>query len=452
MLANLVWNAAGGFGDFGDPANWQHLDTGLVSDDPPAQGDSLTFDGRSDADCLGMYGFGADPMNPDYASFRLLSGYAGTVTLGTGVSTDVFTLRSGSIAQGGTYANLSVSSTFTWSGGVLNSTASDAVVAILGGGEITLGGDGTTLTAGSVLSFGGLNPAAVATTVITGGGTLLLNTTNGNAMFISADSKVKRVVGPVPGTIKTDFDTKTITIQKGGELGFVGAGAEELGFRLVNEGGKFFLGGPDSETDTSTVTLQITAADQGNVAYFQILSMGSEPQLRIMNGCKLDVGTRKVDVYGGQVFLVGNTGIAAVDQVATIKGTFRIYGGEIGFLTPTLIGTERVWGRFQVEGDVDWHGGTYIPGVNSGPEGARANQWIVTGTMDIRGQGANRPTINPVQQYLPPGPQPARTWEVILANTLGAKIVTADDPAVPAGWTLDPTVVNGVTRKLSVTK
>ncbi|MBA4067984.1 MAG: hypothetical protein C0501_30630, partial [Isosphaera sp.] len=441
MPANLAWMPTFG-NDFGVAENWVHISTGLVSDDPPAQGDSLTFDGRSDADCVGMYGFGADPMFPDYASFRLLSGYDGTVTLATGVSTDVFTLQSGSIAQGGSSANLSVSSTFTWTGGVLNNTPSNATVAILGGGQITLGGPGTTLTAGSTLAFGNLNPAGVVTTIISGAGDLLLNTTNDNAVFVGADTKVELTVVGVDSEQKLKAaGAKKVVLNPRSEWRYTGAGTRDLELAVENVGGWFDVGGLGGPGGGSLVEVRLKGGGGGTPGYLQKTS--ADTKLHIMTGCTLDLVGVEFKMESGSLFIRTNpdatAGMASL-RVANLRANMTITGGDIVFDTPPQVDGAPRWTTLSTQGPVSWSGGTYRPGINA--QSDEANLWKIAGTLTINADGPVKPHIQHILQF-PQAQLPSRTWTVVeTVNPPGLETgkIEGPNPTFPDGTSED---VNG---------
>ena len=179
-------------------------------------------------------------------SLNLINGYSGTVTVVAPLGVGTFNLTAGptgAIAQPSTPSgnDITVTGTFTWTGGVLNNTPSNAYVNIKGGGTITLPGTGNTLTSGSTLVFASLG--GIQVTTITGAGTLLLNGTNEDAIFVRADAKVQLPVqegsdGAVKGV---DNVNKKLTIEAGAFWGYVGSGTGELGLQVGNNGGRFYL-------------------------------------------------------------------------------------------------------------------------------------------------------------------------------------------------------------------
>src|SRR5581483_9270551 len=170
------------------------------------------------------------------------------------------------------------------------------------------------------------------------------------------------------------------------------------------------------------------------------------PQLRIMSGSSLNAANG-VTINGGCVYLIGNPNLDEnATMVATIKGTFRMTDGLIGFLeTPTTVMVEGqsvlVWGRFRVDGNAFWSGGVFDPGLDARPTGSgwNRNYWNVTGTLSIDASGASKPTIIPAPQLGQPVQQ--QTWISIIV----AGKVDGDTPSVPDKWQLiEKTDANGV--------
>jgi len=171
---------------------------------------------------------------------------------------------------------------------------------------------------------------------------------------------------------------------------------------------------------------------------------GATPSLKIANGSTLDA-VFGVTINNGNVTLVGNPNIPdnpnSVNhgQVATIKGTFTLNDGVIGFYgTPTTVATATgnilVWGEFMVDGEAVWNGGVYNPGLNGQSiGGGSANLWHVTGTLTVNLNGPSQPSVIPVFQNLPAGQTWQRgQWNVIRSDTQ----LAGGDPLVPQGWGL----------------
>jgi hypothetical protein len=432
-----------------DAANWSSMEEpgGL-----PGEDDHLHFTGGPVANPGELGGPPSPPpsspsvncdnlqsLGTGFAGVHIEASYTGTVTMGEALTVGAFDLANGAISQSASAYDLTVTGTFNWTGGTLNSMPSAAVVYLNGGGAITLPGGNNTLTTGSTLSFG--SSGGEKLTTISGGGNLLLNGT-GDGIFVNADAKVNKVlqVGSDNAVKGVDNQLRTLTVATGAHWGYVGQGTATLELQVLNMGGTFLLQGQ--------VNLAIkNFFNSANVfGYLQTVAAPTST-LEIQNGSVLDVSaTKGADVSRGKVILVGNPAVA--QQVATIKGKFEFRGGLIGFhQTPTEVGGTLVWGQFRVEGDALWAGGIYNPGLDCRQPGQNqfsANKWVVTGTLTIDTSNADKPTIIPVPQFLPEGQQVAGQWTIIEAN----KITSAPNlPQFPQGWQLLPATVNDGTVK-----
>ncbi|MCI0705101.1 MAG: hypothetical protein L0241_28910, partial [Planctomycetia bacterium] len=310
---------------------------------------------------------------------------------------------------------------------------------------------------GSTLNFANLNPGGgVVETTITGAGTLLLNGLSEDGIFVRADHKVKKVaqVGSPGAVAGVDPMAKKLTLTDAtAEWGYLGNGADNLALRVINNGGKFHLGSLDpvyGAAGRAQVTITMTGGDVNTPAYTQ--SMGTA-RLELMSGCVMDVSaTKGALVSNGYVWMMGNTDLAAEAQTTTIKGTYTMTGGSLGFPFPIQIGDNYVFGKFKVDGNVNWSGGTYVPGVNcAANQAGEAHRWIITGTMTVDASGQNKPKIVPTPQFLPPGQQPNGTWNVIVPEGQNAK-VEGDTPTVEAGWMIEPIMEQGVKKGYKVKK
>jgi hypothetical protein len=432
-----------------DPLNWQTA----VPNTLPGPDDDVVFTAMSSGyhNCVDL-GSAYEQLK----SLTLEAGYDGTVYVvqDSSLTVGTFTLAGGAIAQPAPSTPLEVTGTFTWTGGVLNSLANGAYIFLDGGGSITLPTGGT-LTCGSVLSFGS-STGQLMETIISGAGTLLLNGTNQNAINVGGNAGVISVNNVDAQNFDVINGVKTLTLDANSYWGFAGSGTRRFGFRVVNNGGKFFLGDPDPNQNwRAQVTIQMTGGTVTDPAYIQGTVANQSPKLQIMSGCVMDVGTSYASIAGGNVWIVGNTDLGANGQTATIKGKYVMAGGAIGFLTQ--LGNQNVWCKFRVDGDVLWSGGQFQPGINcdANAQAGDYNQWLFTGTMTVDTSGTSKPTIVPVPQF--GSPPTDKTWDVILAdpNNANSKIVLkqgSTDPDVSAGWSLRPKIDGGVKKGYGVQK
>jgi hypothetical protein len=410
---------------------------------------------------------GLTSSNGSFNSVNELSGYTGTVSLGQALTVGNFELDSGALAQQdavtGQADDLTVVGVFTWTGGTLNSTPNTPTTAnvnIDGGGSITLPGVGSTLTTGSTLNFGNSHvsqvsvvssgtpsvPTAIATTVISGAGTLLLAGQNPNALNVMTDAEV---VNKVALVAPTDIEPannagggRTLTLADKAAWGYIGTGGASatLGFQVVNNGGKFFVGTTDNingvaNAGLSSITVQIKSGAT-TTGYTQQKS--ADATLEINSSSTLDVSnTLGASVSAGQVTLSSNANAGQEQQISTLKGKLSFSGGSIGFgLSPILIGKTYVFVTFAVTVDVQWSGGTYTPGFDARAVGGTtsANHWSIGGALTIDLTQAVKPKVVPLPQLKPANQLTWKgTWPKILTATGG---VTGGPPTSPVGDTL----------------
>lgn len=472
--AALTWTTGAGTNDFYDRFDWVVTGTNTTPQNGPVAGDDLTYDGSvSSADCpnlgvlqIGPGGGGTGPAGPAVGessgtglhSLSLINGYGGTVSIVAALQVESFTLSAGdtgAISQPSGYPgnDLTVTGSFTWTGGTLNSTPSYATVNIYGGGTITLPGDGLTLTTGSTLNFGNPDTSGntLMTTNISGSGTLLLNGQNPNAINTNAGAGVL-VASELtsPGKLKGVNNGKTLTISPKSYWGYIGNGqgglgaVAELDVAVVNNGGYFFVGTTGGQAvgaqavpnlpanaGLSTVTLTINS---GATTFGYTQQTSGNGVFEINAGCTVDVSqTKGVSVSAGSVQLTPNPNlIKPATQISTIEGNFTFSGGGIGFAgSPIKVSGNNVFVMFKVTRDVTWTGGTLVVGIDSAnATNTGENQWNISGTLTIDSTQGGTPAVLVFPIGVPPA---GKTWpQVITSNKLvvvkNAPTIGASDP------------------------
>ena len=417
-----------------NPMNWQ----GPSQYSPPPGANDDVYFNQSAPDCIGLGG--------SVASLHILSGFGGTVSLGGSLTVGIYEQSAAALSQPAD-TNLTVTGTFTWTGGVLNNTPSNATVNILGGGTITPPTNGA-LSTGSVLNFGSSDGTDKTTTI---GGDGNISLTNSVEAAIRVQLKAKVEVKVEQGFDGIGFKCLQAAKNKvlelnGGELGYYGEGKRTDELRVVNSGGTFYVGKAGLDGGKN-ITVTLTHGDADKFLYTQ---SGANTKLRIYGSCTLDANTNKgVENAGGSVIVVLNPRIDGADvQVATIKGKFAMSGGAIGFEFPSRTGFDNdnkpyfKRGTFKVDGDVAWSGGAFVPGVdaiggNAGNAGKEndTDKWTITGKLTITAPNADaaaNPKIVPTPQRLPQGQQAKGTWNVIVWGTLDG-----NDPAGGNGVTVN---------------
>ena len=418
-----------------NPLNWQ----GPSQYSPPPGANDDVYFNQSAPDCIGLGG--------SVASLHILSGYSGTVSLGGSLTVGIYEQSAAALSQPAD-TNLTVTGTFTWTGGVLNNTPSNAYVNINGGGTITLPGTGTTLTSGSTLVFASLG--GIQVTTITGAGTLLLNGTSPDGIFVRADAKVTVNLSVDPNTkswIKNDT-AKTLTLLAGSKgWTYSGNGEAQLDLRVINQGGLFKL---EQLSGPRYLDVTLTGGDATTPSYVNNdnasawLHITTRATLKTTNGIRIDGGS----IYVIQGTQPGNAAISGGGKLVMNKG-------DIVFSPPVQLEDGSWMYAPLFVGDMDWNGGTYRPGIDCTRVGSR-NQLVVLGTLKVTvaANNPNNPRIEPNIQFLPPGQQqPIGTWDVITTPAVGTGKLDGDNPTIPQGWTLlTESNANGVKTVWSIKK
>jgi hypothetical protein len=399
--ASFNWTGQGLDGHFDTAANWKLMAIGEweVPHDVPWAGDSLLFTpyfGNS-RNCVDMHGASDGDGSGAYGSVTLSATYAATVTLATAFSTRGFTLEGGTINLP-VGDEITVNSTFSWTGGVLNSLENDTAVNILGGGSITLPTNGT-LNCGSSLYFGSFSGQPVTTTV-SGAGTL--NFTAGSPITIDANSTVNVATqagaeAKFDGPLGSYDDGKAkIELKTNGSLTVSGAGTWDSKKRtFVNNGGlleikdgataRFGLGGllgPPPGTPLKTDILQNTGT------------------IKIHSGSTLESTWGAMVVNGGFLF-----------PVISIGGGFcTIDCDQLNVAGDTIIRILNNYGTLWVTGgDFYWTGGKFQPSVNCAGAGPWQADAIEVGTEDDNWKlhVGGTATVEVTAFNVPPGGLPA---------------------------------------------
>lgn len=423
--AMLYWTNWDLDNQFDNPANWLNWDTQLPASAAPGAGDHVVFrDDMSTDDCVNFQG----PISGAYAGVYLGPieseghDYSGTVYVSGAFTTGIMRLRSGSIDQS---AEITVSDTFDWFGGTLNSSSYTSTINIFGNGNIVPLNYGT-LTTGSTLNFVG---ATAPTTTTIQPGTVQFS--NAAQAVVGAAATVKvEMIASNPSTITglMQAGAQEITILSGGSLEYRGIGTASTNMKINNEGGLFKLNGQVSVTLTG---------GNANIPGSGYVQNGVGSNLYIVNGSSL-AATNGVGINDGSVFLIMNPDLPASQQTATINGSFWMSGGQILFSSPIAIGSSPslVYGTFTVNGDVRWTGGQYKLCVDPAQAGV-SSKWIVNGTLDVPNGGSAQIAPN-----YPAGQNPIANsnWTILDANATAGNM-----PSLPAGspFTLGQSTVGG---------
>lgn len=174
------WTSLGG--DFDTLSNWTLASTGTTPTHLPVDGDDIAFMSATFGPCFNFHG----PGSGSYNSVVINGSYSNTVTLSGGFSTATLTLDSSgaAISQPVSGTDITVTGSFTWTKGTLNSSSHPATVHLTGtalinptndGGMALLGNPGPgTVSSGSLLSFenGAVATITTGTLVFTNASTI----------------------------------------------------------------------------------------------------------------------------------------------------------------------------------------------------------------------------------------------------------------------------------------
>ena len=353
--ANLYW--LGYSTDFTDPVNWggaipssaNHLYfTGPTSPppSPPPPGTPppppVPPSGSNTSTT-----FVKGPINPpipyaptslpdNYAGVHILNGYSGTLTIPFNIEFGAYEQTSGNTYTPGT--DVTVTSTFSWTGGNAN-TSSAAGVYHLQGQMGILGTTTSTVSSGSKLSIEPGTGGIGADLTVRGA----LNLLNDMGVEVMANCLVLLGSGQPGDTGPTVFGNNMFinqgqTYSSGGKL---------LGIGVLNDGGTLKVG-----TGGLKVTGTVFAS-----AYSVKMNSGN---IYIRNGQTLEA-TNGVRVLDGDLLSTAvNDG--TTPQVATIDGALRFDDGRIILGT----GDTPAYSTLKVKDTVKLYGGTFLPKVDAG--------------------------------------------------------------------------------------
>ncbi len=363
----------------------------------PGNGDDVTIPG------VGVVGPGGSAYYPDcnglivagggaFQSLTILSNYTGTVTFGGAITTGAYSQGGGAISQPSSGTDLTVTSTFNWSGGTLNSSTNQAIVHLRGATGTISPGAGNVITTGSTLSFE--NNGTVGSTVtfnpgevdFAGGTGIDVNDlcSVNMAPKKTAEIRFKTTDGRNPS------DGKNIVLKNGstyrifGENDFPATGEPTLAEAIsdipmvMNTGSKFTIeAAASARFEKKSAGYQLDATKFGSILQFGgLLSIESGSELSVEKG---------VQMLGGTLQTTAHATLAAAKQVGAIWGSLRIDSITNGPAIQILINagsTPHKRGYLSVSGDVKLNAGTYKPNVDAS-DSSNVDAWIVLGSVTI---------------------------------------------------------------------
>lgn len=315
-----VWQGAAD--DFGDPDNW--------SDGVPTSDDILIFSGTSYPidrfnTVSGSNQSVTFPTTADlvYAGIEIVNGYSGTVTFPANISFGTYTQVCGATAQSAGKM-LTVTGTFSWTGGVVNNSVNLATYKFIGAtGQI--GTDDTDLSSGSSFLLGNL---AGIGSYINQAGTLTLG--NDSVVEVKAFST---------------FDQHRINAQIGADGPKVLK--DGVGTFYLDQGRLFSNGGevPAVKIEGGDLVVQgngLKVTDKVPGSTFGVRMDGGRIDIR--NGSRLNA-THGVYMLDGELT---TTAVANVFPMAWIEGALKVTDGNITIGT----GNDATYSTLKVTGQV----------------------------------------------------------------------------------------------------
>jgi hypothetical protein len=293
----------------------------------------------------------------------IAASYTGTVSLGAALTVGTFDLAGGAIAQPTSTTDLTVTMSFTWTGGTLNSAATNATLHLAGATATINPGAGNTITTGDTISLESLNGVGSAAEfdpgilIFNGGSGLTID----NLCFVDVKPQQNATVTFSAGL--TTFGNKAVTIKEGGTLTVTGPGGwNGEGVPLQNNGGTF-------EIKNTAVVSFSPLPNTGMYTVTQTLGI-----TKLHSGATLAAGSFGLNLNGGEFRIVGDSPAGQTDP-AKLDGDMRFASGSLTF-------TGNVW-TFNVTGDVKWEGGSFFPRIDVSQQGGGNDIWLISGKLTI---------------------------------------------------------------------
>lgn len=401
----------------------------------PGASDDVVFDGTvANNTCPLNYGTPSSTFN----SFNLVNGYSGVVTVNTGLMLHNFQMTSGTLNPAGIGSgSFGVDTSFIWTGGVLNSTSFTNVSAnVRGSATVTPGTAG--LTTGYTLAFQGgsatVNDGKITFTdgagvTVDGGANVQLVPATQDLLFVNADPATPEVNKVINGMLTV--------------VGPHDWSSQGMGINIT--GGTFRIDDPCTATVTGHVgspTGPSVLMSSGSLAIYQRATLAAP------NG---------VNATGGRISTLksGNYPSASIEGDLTNSGADVIILDGVTQRPLNVNSAQALFGKLIVEGNVNWTGGTYRPGIWSAAGSDTgiftenwepdhyADNWSCTGTFTIGGTAKIAPNTVDKQGNVTIGGAPTATgarWIVIQASTAltraaGTPTVAPPPPPTPNPYT-----------------
>jgi hypothetical protein len=397
-LFTWVGSGSGSGAEFDTLTNWTQ--DGGAATRIPAAGDDLHFMSSLSGNCADMHG----PSSGAYASVNLVGGYASTVTLESGFTTETLTMTAAGAAfsQPASGTDITVTEEFQWTRGTLNSSSYLSTLIL----------DGATANIAPASTMGFPPPPG---TVYLGSNITLTNGTvatmregtieiTNEGMEIDVGDDCQMNVDPGTGKkteITGDVETgETLKIRATGAVR-VWSGTFDVVKGKVENDGEFTL-----KTGT-TATIQWN----GNVGFTRAYRQDSGVT-QLYDGSLLKLTGTNIDVViaGGKLMTVG--GDATIEGDLTVSGLAEVLINS----GPNETASYHIYGTLTIDGDVAWNGGTYRPRVPAEHNQGRADLWYATGTFSAAGIGTQVVPVALDDEQAEVPPDSEDSWKVFEAD------------------------------------
>ncbi len=394
------------------PENWSINAVPISTDDVYFSGGDSPY--YSNVDCANL-GYGPYATNLAFKSIHFVNEYSGTVTLAVPLTVGTYEQTTGMLDQPDNEedenTDLSVTKAMLWSGGTLNSLDSGASVNIDGAVGFIDPPDSTSLSIATASTLRVIDDAVV--TFLPG----IIDFIGGNGLYIATAKVEVYTKDNVDVTLtKPSSSDAAVEVAWDATLKFDSIDKARIGtcvssLPISNAGTMFIL---------PTVHLEVKGHAGG----------GTGPSLLQTNGVmnwwtgSNIVTEHGMNLYSGTLQFNAN----APNIGAIILGNLTVGSGTTA---PTIKFNGAKYGRFDVQGEVNWVSGTFISrldGTTNGPQRS-ADVWRAT-EIFVRGGAATK--VNPVIQPDETLIAQHHNWVVLMAEK-GFQGPVIDDPTEYGG-------------------
>ncbi len=397
MLEDRLTPSAGTFywmgantNGYGDTANWyRNADHSL-----PVSGDQVFVANGSVSNDFTV------PSTYTFSGLHLAHGFSGTVSLQDETSVGQLDVYDGSIAMVGSSGSgndLYVTSSFTFTGGNLNSSSNTGTVHIQGISTATIGTDSGKVTTGSTLKVESGTTLWYANGTIAFGNEAILQSCFGSVIKPSyPDGDVGDFVQvnqqlPAPRfLVDGEVTLKNNTIQ---------------GYLVTTNG-------------DLRITKSITINGNNNTGVAALgmnagkITLTTDITLTLVQGFSMSGGIFQTKEAAGAIYLDELT-VHIVGNATVTGGTIQLYSN-----------TNDEYMRLAVDGDTNVTGGTFLARLDGATDSTRCDSWTCTGIFEFTCAFTITPTAS--QSGISD-----RSWSVIeAAGGLSGEY----DPTTSSGW------------------